>query len=104
MIKYCKFAGIGIIPWAPLDEGRLARPLDAVTTRSEINKEMPWYIPPAEWENEVIRRVERVAKDKGWKMSQVALAWSNGKITSPVCGFSSVNLTNGLALSSLSNM
>jgi len=90
MIKYCNFAGIGVIPWAPLDEGRLARPLDAATTRSEINKDMPWYIPPSAWESEVIKRVEKVATDKGWKMSQVALAWINGKVTSPICGFSSV--------------
>jgi aryl-alcohol dehydrogenase-like predicted oxidoreductase len=34
--------------------------------------------------------VEKVAKDKGWKMSEVALAWVNKRVSSPIIGFSSV--------------
>ena len=39
---------------------------------------------------ETIRRVEKVANDKGWKMSEVAIAWINKRVTSPIIGFSSV--------------
>jgi len=34
--------------------------------------------------------VQELAEKKGWKMSQVALAWLDKRITSPICGFSSV--------------
>ena len=37
-----------------------------------------------------IARVQELAEKKGWKMSQVALAWVNKRISSPIIGFSSV--------------
>jgi len=43
-----------------------------------------------EEDREIIRRVEEVAEKKGWKMSHVALAWINKRISSPIIGFSSV--------------
>lgn len=39
---------------------------------------------------EIISRVEELAKKKGWTMSQVALAWINKRVSSPIVGFSSV--------------
>jgi hypothetical protein len=89
--KYCEFAGIGLIPWGPLNAGQLARPLGAQdTTRSESGKQIGWVKDPTAWEAEIVSRVEKTSKDKGWKMSQVALAWINDKVTSPIVGFSSV--------------
>ena len=41
-------------------------------------------------DEEIIDRVEELAKKKGWKMSEVALAWINKRVTSPIIGFSSV--------------
>ena len=38
----------------------------------------------------IINRVEEAARQKGWTMSQVALAWTLKRITSPIIGFSSV--------------
>ena len=38
----------------------------------------------------IIDRVQELAEKKGWKMSQVALAWLNKRIASPIIGFSSV--------------
>jgi aryl-alcohol dehydrogenase-like predicted oxidoreductase len=97
MNKYCAFAGIGIIPWMPLAGGALARPLAAqdTTSRWSVWKQMPFYVPPSEWENEIVRRVEKVANDKGWKMSQVALAWISERVTSPLVGISSVRYRDG---------
>lgn len=40
---------------------------------------------------EIIRRVEELAKKKGWTMAHVALAWTLKRVTSPIIGFSSVN-------------
>jgi aryl-alcohol dehydrogenase-like predicted oxidoreductase len=48
MNAYCDFAGIGLIPWGPLDGGRLARPLTQSTTRSEgraKNQSKPVRLP-----------------------------------------------------------
>lgn len=41
-------------------------------------------------EAQIIGRVEEVAKKHDWKMSQVALAWVNKRIASPIIGFSKV--------------
>ena len=46
--------------------------------------------PNIETDQRIIRRVERVAEKHGWKMSQVALAWINKRVSSPIVGFSSV--------------
>jgi aryl-alcohol dehydrogenase-like predicted oxidoreductase len=51
---------------------------------------MPWFRNPQESENEIRRRVERIAKDKGWTMTQVALAWINARMTSPLVGVTTV--------------
>jgi aryl-alcohol dehydrogenase-like predicted oxidoreductase len=93
MNAYCKFAGIGLIPWGPLNAGQLARPLAAEgTSRSESTKGTPFESKPKEWENEIVRRVEKIAKEKGWTMAQVSLAWINTKVSSPIVGFSSVGI------------
>jgi aryl-alcohol dehydrogenase-like predicted oxidoreductase len=34
--------------------------------------------------------VQELADKKGWKMSHVALAWINKRVSSPIIGFSSV--------------
>lgn len=39
----------------------------------------------------IINRVEELAKKKGWTMSQVTLAWTLKRVTSPIIGFSSVD-------------
>lgn len=37
----------------------------------------------------ILNRVEELANKKGWKMSQVALAWICENVSSPIIGFSS---------------
>jgi aryl-alcohol dehydrogenase-like predicted oxidoreductase len=92
MNAYCQFAGIGLIPWGPLNRGQLARPLSAQTTaREESMKGLVAERQIPEWEKEIVHRVEKVAKEKGWSMAQVSLAWINDKVTSPIVGFSSVS-------------
>lgn len=84
--------------WAPLARGHLARPAASFgsTTRSAdekgaaINSAIAYPPPITEADTNIINRVEELAKEKGWTMSQVALAWTNKKVTSPIIGFSSV--------------
>jgi aryl-alcohol dehydrogenase-like predicted oxidoreductase len=94
MNAYCNFHGLGLIPWGPLNAGQLARPLDAQqeSERAKATKGSVFDRKTSEWEDEIVRRVEKTAKEKGWTMGQVAIAWINGKVTSPIVGFSSVSL------------
>ncbi|KIK58978.1 hypothetical protein GYMLUDRAFT_45005 [Collybiopsis luxurians FD-317 M1] len=90
MNAYCNFNGIGLIPWAPLAGGRLCRPVDAsLTVRGEAMKSSPSYTPFSEADKAIINRVEEVAKNRGWTMAQVALAWVAMKVSSPIVGMSS---------------
>lgn len=86
MNKFCHETGVGLIPWGPLYAGRLARPLGTDKTARESNS--PKELSDAE--KEIINRVQALAEKKGWKMSQVALAWIVQKNTIPIVGFSSV--------------
>ncbi|KAI4242650.1 MAG: hypothetical protein LQ352_007190 [Teloschistes flavicans] len=85
MNKFCNETGVGLIPWSPLAQGSLARPTSAhgSTIRSEGKSH-------GDVEAQIIGRVEEVAKKHDWKMSQVALAWVNKRIASPIIGFSKV--------------
>jgi aryl-alcohol dehydrogenase-like predicted oxidoreductase len=92
MIPYCKDTGVGLIPWAPLYRGLLARPLGSgSTTREESMKSMPMFTGLDEADTEIVKRVQELAEKKGWKMSQVALAWIIQKGTIPIVGFSNLN-------------
>ncbi len=41
-------------------------------------------------DKEIIKRTQDLAQKKGWKMSQVALAWIIQKNTIPIVGFSNL--------------
>lgn len=106
MLAYCKHNGIGVIPWAPLAGGDLARPLaaaDAPTARAALAKGTPWEQRLSAADTAIVGRVEELAKKKGWSMSQVALVWAASKVTAPIVGVSSVErleqaITAGLEL------
>lgn len=91
MNPYCHETGVGLIPWAPLYRGLLARPLGSdATTREESMKGNPMFNFEAV-DREIIQRVQDLAAKKGWKMSQVALAWIIQKNTIPIVGFSNLS-------------
>jgi aryl-alcohol dehydrogenase-like predicted oxidoreductase len=91
MNKFCLETGVGLIPWAPLFRGNLARPLDGGdTTRSKTTKGTPMNRELTETDKKIIGRVEELAGKKGWKMSQVSLAWIIQRGTIPIVGFSNL--------------
>jgi aryl-alcohol dehydrogenase-like predicted oxidoreductase len=93
MNKFCNETGVGLIPWAPLCRGHLARPPSQFgsTVRSEGEKKNSAFtVSQNESDQEVIKRVQELAEKHGWKMSHVALAWINKRVSSPIIGFSSV--------------
>ncbi|KIY53410.1 Aldo/keto reductase [Fistulina hepatica ATCC 64428] len=90
MLAYCKFHGIGVIPWGPLNRGVLARPVQSPeTTRHGVVKTM-FDISFSDADIRTINKVEEIAKNRGWSMAQVALTWVSSKVASPITGVSSV--------------
>ncbi|GLB38796.1 putative aldo keto reductase [Lyophyllum shimeji] len=90
MIPYCNFNGIGLIPWAPLGDGLLARPLGVETTRSKNAKGTIFERKLADSDRQIIARVDELAKKKGVTMAQIAIAWVASKVSSPIIGVNSV--------------
>jgi aryl-alcohol dehydrogenase-like predicted oxidoreductase len=85
MNRFCRETGVGLISWSPLLAGRLARPVGYdESVRSK--RPTPWDEGLTEAYEAIIRRVEELASKKGWKMSQVALAWNKSKGTTPIVG------------------
>jgi len=93
MNRFCNDTGVGLIPWAPLCRGHLARPPKdfGSTDRSRLEKEgAPGSHGTVEPDITIIKRVMEIAEKRGWPMSHVALAWINKRVSSPIIGFSSV--------------
>jgi aryl-alcohol dehydrogenase (NADP+) len=86
MLPLCESEGVGVIPWSPLARGRLARPWDAETARTETD-EFGKTLYRGE-DREIVERVREVAERLGTSSAQVALAWLLGKpaITAPIVG------------------
>ena len=90
MLAYCKFNGIGVIPWAPLHAGDLARPLGTESVRRTATEGTMLEKKLSEADKAIITRVEELATKKGVKMGQIALAWVGQKVSSPIVGVNSI--------------
>ncbi|KDQ53436.1 hypothetical protein JAAARDRAFT_39467 [Jaapia argillacea MUCL 33604] len=89
MIPYCNYNGIGLIPWAPLAAGTLARPLGVETTRSSTAKGTVFENKLKAADETIVNRVEELSKKYNVPMGQIALAWVMTKVSSPIVGVSS---------------
>ncbi|KAH8818660.1 NADP-dependent oxidoreductase domain-containing protein [Flagelloscypha sp. PMI_526] len=90
MFPTLKHFGVGSIPWSPLARGLLTRPQDSTSGRGETDFFIKSYTNRGG--PEIVKRVEKVAKDRGITMAQVALAWTMGKegVSAPIVGTSSI--------------
>lgn len=90
MNRFCNDTGVGLVPWAPLCRGHLARDPEKFgsTERSKAEKDQGNVL--MEWEVKTVERVAEVARKREWKMSNAALAWINKRVTSPIIGFSNL--------------
>jgi aryl-alcohol dehydrogenase (NADP+) len=86
MLPLCRDQGIGVIPWSPLARGRLTRPWDATTARSETDAFGKMLY--REEDRIVVEAVSEVAAARDVSPAQVALAWIMAKpgITAPIIG------------------
>ncbi|KAI0818793.1 aryl-alcohol dehydrogenase [Irpex lacteus] len=86
MCPTLKLFGVGSIPWSPIARGLLTRPLSSQSLRGNTD----WFIGRYQQgaTNDIINRVEEVAKKKGVSMAQVATAWVLSKegVTAPIVG------------------
>ena len=89
MHPLCEFEGVGVIPWSPLDRGRLARAWNTETERTgtdAIGKQRRDRAPAAD--RDVVEQVAKIAQQRGVPRASVALAWmlSKSVITAPIVG------------------
>ncbi|WP_267397165.1 MULTISPECIES: aldo/keto reductase [unclassified Sphingomonas] len=91
MLPLCDAEGIGVIPWSPLARGRLTRPWDEATERSQSDQfGQTLYAHTADADRQVVEAVAKVAEGRGVPRAQVALAWVLAKpeISAPIVGAS----------------
>ncbi|KAK4959987.1 hypothetical protein LTR10_002876 [Elasticomyces elasticus] len=94
MNRFCNETGVGLIPWSPLCRGHLARPPSSSpgSTRSSAEEKLKAFLKTgyAKSDHAIIKRVQELADKKGWTMSNIALAWINKRVSSPIVGCSSI--------------
>jgi len=86
MLPLCADQGVGVIPWSPLARGRLTRPWNQQTNRSETDEfGRTLYV---EDDQTIVDALIEVAAQRGAPPAQVALAWvlSKSVVTSPIVG------------------
>jgi aryl-alcohol dehydrogenase (NADP+) len=86
MLPLCADQGVGVIPWSPLARGKLTRPWDATTARSETDEFGRRLY--RDTDQLIVERVAEVAAKRSVPPAQVALAWMlrNPAVTSPIVG------------------
>jgi aryl-alcohol dehydrogenase-like predicted oxidoreductase len=91
MLPLCNDERIAVLPWSPLARGRLARPWDAETHRTQTdtygNK---LFAASLESDRKVVEQVGAIAAAREVPLAQVALAWVAQKsiVTAPIVGAS----------------
>ncbi|KAK5052676.1 hypothetical protein LTR84_002542 [Exophiala bonariae] len=86
MNPFCLGSGVGLMAWSPLYGGLLARPLSTpATERQKATKSSHTPV-----DGEIITTVQKIAQQKSWTMTQVALVWLVGKNSIPIVGVDSI--------------
>ena len=92
MLPLCADVGVGTMVWSPLARGRLARPWQATTIRSESDgfADMLYTDLTAGSDRAIIDAVGNIAQLRGVSRAQIALAWlrHNPVVAAPLVGAS----------------
>ena len=107
MLPLCQDEGIGVIPWSPLARGFLAGNRSAAdpsrreaATPRAISDDIAHRLYYTNSDFRTVERVAAVAKARGVKPAQIALAWLLGKpvVVAPIIGASKMeHLDDALA-------
>ncbi|KAK6378880.1 hypothetical protein LTS17_006583 [Exophiala oligosperma] len=89
VVPFCEAEGIGLIPWSPLARGLLTRPWSEKTVRSEKDAKTSQWFQGIQNE-QIVQRVQELAKRKSCTMADVSLAWLLAKEACPVVGLNSL--------------
>jgi aryl-alcohol dehydrogenase (NADP+) len=91
MLPFCDDQGIGVIPWSPLARGRLTRPWESQTARSQSDEFGSSLY--SEIDKPIVDAVVAIASARGVAPAQIALAWvlANPVVTSPIVGATKVH-------------
>ena len=86
MLPLCADQGVGVIPWSPLARGRLTRPWDEKTARSDTD-EFGKSLYRDE-DRAIVEKVLALAERRGVSPAQIGLAWllAQPSVTSPIVG------------------
>lgn len=95
MNPFCRTRDIGLVPWSPLAQGFLARPVvefESTTRGSSDNSGVDKYPYRAGNGDEINERVRELAADRGVTMAQISLAWllHQDAVDAPIVGTTSV--------------
>lgn len=88
MIPLCQDMSVAVIPWGPLAGGRLVRPKNEQTLRTQANRSGAATKGLEAFDQQVIDAVAQVSEARNVSPAQVAHAWLQQKsgITSPIIG------------------
>lgn len=91
MLPYCSSTGVGVIPWSPLARGRLTRPWDTATSRTETDafgSGLYGRSATVDSDRSIVEQVAAIAADRSVPMASVSLAWvlSNDAVSAPIIG------------------
>jgi 1-deoxyxylulose-5-phosphate synthase len=88
MIPLCRDMGVAIIPWSPLSGGRLVRPANEQTPRTQANRYSSFVKDYEANDQQIINAVAEIAKQRNVSPAEIAHAWLLQKpgITSPIIG------------------
>ncbi|KAJ6576716.1 aryl-alcohol dehydrogenase [Mycena vulgaris] len=95
MIPTLKYFGVGAIPWSPLAQGALTRPL---VKQQDTKRGTSDGCSAAN--QTIVNRVEEIAQKRGIGMAQVSVAWALSKeiVSAPIVGTTSLaNLADAVA-------
>lgn len=98
MLPLCRDQGIGVIPWSPLARGRLTRPWDTETARTQTDEFGATLY--RDEDASIVDAVLRIADARGVSPAQVATAWLLGRpgVTAPIIGATKVDhITDAVA-------
>jgi aryl-alcohol dehydrogenase-like predicted oxidoreductase len=89
MLPLCRDQGVAVMPWSPLGRGRLARPWEVSSSRTESDDVTQRLLKHTQQSDRaIVEAVQSLAARRSVSMAQIALAWvlRQPGVASPIIG------------------